>query len=65
MRKKYSYYEYEIYQDIDCPAHWLYRIYDTNYKNDILRESDEWYDTETEAGFAAIGHINLLENGEG
>ena len=27
-------------------------------------KSDEWYDTQQEARFAAIGHITLLENGE-
>ncbi len=31
----------------------------------VLRESDEWYDSEGRARLAAIGHISLLENGEG
>ncbi len=65
MRKKYSYYYYKTYQDIDCPSHWIYCIYDNTYPEIILRESDEWYETEVEADFAAIGHISLLENGEG
>jgi len=65
MIEKYSYYEFEVFHDVDCPDHWLYRIYDSFYKDEVIRESDEWFDTEIQARFAAIGHIGLLENGEG
>lgn len=64
-REKYSYYEFSVYQDMDCPEHWVYRIYDSYYKDEIIRESDEWFDSEQRARYAAIGHIGLLENGEG
>ena len=39
--------------------------YNNWMKTNILLESDEWFDTEQEARFAAIGHIDLLENGGG
>jgi hypothetical protein len=45
---------------------WVYYIYtQTPYEFMVYRESEEWFDTEQEARFAAIGHIGLLENGEG
>lgn len=76
MRKRYSYYEYEvIYEKIKTPLidmqGWGYRIFndDPDFKfwsgSDLFRESDELYDTEQQAEFAAIGHISMLENGEG
>ena len=34
------------------------------YEHGII-ESDEWFDKEQEARFAAIGHIELLLSGEG
>ena len=76
-REKYSFYEYDIqsgHKTInpeDNEVIYFYRIFtdDVDYnffmQTDILRESDEWFDTEQEARFAAIGHINLLESGEG
>ena len=74
MRKRYSYYEYETYydkiphQDLEG---WGYRIFvnDPDHKfwmgTDVYRESDELFESEQQADFAAIGHISLLENGEG
>lgn len=67
MIEKYSHYEFQIYRDEEDSKHWLYRIYISEHKpskNTILRESDEWFDTEQEARFAAIGHISALEEGE-
>ena len=64
-REKFSYYEFEIYPDIDCADHWLYRIYESNCKDKVIRESEESFDGELQARLAAIGHISLLENGEG
>lgn len=67
-REKYSCYEYEVKKD---EQGFIYTIFtdcvDYNFfmQTDILRESDEWFDTEQEARFAAIGHIDLLESGEG
>lgn len=65
MIEKYSCYEYEVLPDNDV---WVYVIYEPDYKptkQTVIRESDEWFETKQEARFAAIGHINLLENGEG
>lgn len=68
MRKKYGYYEYEV---IPLPEGWGYKIFTDNkvYQEilgtDVYRESDEWFDSEAQAGFAAVGHISLIENGEG
>jgi len=65
MIEKYSFYEYEV---LPSKQYWVYVIYHPDYNpclQSVIRESDEWYDTEQEARFAAIGHIGLLENGEG
>jgi len=71
LSEKYSLYDFAIleYEDDDNEKHYYYIIY-TNEPNYITCkpdeiESDEYYDTAQEAKFAAIGHINLLENGEG
>jgi hypothetical protein len=68
--EKYSCYEFSIYHEdkgnnLDA---WVYVIYDPTYKpcaQTIIREAEDWFDTEQEARFAAIGHIDLLESGEG
>ncbi len=62
MRQRHSYYEYEVIAHQDAL---VYVIYNPSHKNDICRESNEWYETEEEAQFAAIDHIDNLENGEG
>lgn len=65
MIEKYSCYEFEVIQDFN--ETWIYKIYSSGcppYDDGVI-DSDEWYDTEQEARFAAIGHIDLLENGEG
>jgi len=59
--ESFSLYDFEIHKEDEG---WVYDIYSREYKN-ILVESDEWFDTEQEARYAAIGHISLLENGEG
>jgi hypothetical protein len=71
MMEKYSCYEFEINKAIvmhDAAIHgYVYEIHTAGcppYDDGIIG-SDEWYDTEQEARFAAIGHIDLLENGEG
>ena len=74
MIEKYSYYEFEI-KSHDVPGldnNWVkgffYVIYAPAYvvcEESIIRESEEYFDSEQEARFAAIGHIDLLENGEG
>ena len=62
--EKYGLYLYKII--LAAPATWVYEIYDPNYPNiPPLRESSEWFETEQRARYAAIGHIDLLENGEG
>lgn len=70
--EKYSCYEFRIekcivMEDIARTGYY-YEIYDPERipcGNSIIREAQEWFETEQEARFAAIGHINLLENGEG
>lgn len=62
--EKYSCYEFEIMRDADV---WVYVIFDPNYEpclQSIIRESDEWFDTEEEAREAAKIHIDALESGE-
>jgi hypothetical protein len=70
-REKYSCYEFEIKKAIVMKESaflgFVYEIYGTGclpYYDGVI-ESEEWFDTEQEARFAAIGHIDLLENGEG
>lgn len=68
MIEKYSCYEFSVIED-PHGCGWYYEIYtdDVDYNNwlrtNILRASNELFDTEQEARFAVIGHINLLENG--
>lgn len=65
MIEAYSMYEFEI---IKGKEGWNYIIYDADLPvspKNIIRESSEWFEAEQEARFAAIGHIQLLENGEG
>ena len=64
MIEKYSYYEFEILPNADV---WVYVIFQPDYKpslQTIIRESDEWFDTEAEARSGAIDHIDALESGE-
>jgi hypothetical protein len=64
MIEKYSCYKFEILRTIvgHLQDGWSYKIYmDCNYSPDI--ESDEWFETEQQARFAAIGHICKLEDG--
>ena len=63
MKERYSCYEFAIKSQ--SKNQWFYEIYSEGCYpyDDGLIESDEWFDTEQEARFAAIGHIDLLENG--
>lgn len=73
MIEKYSDHEFEIYKFTGKAGTCLggqilyrYEIYtgrDEHYKNSVI-ESDDYYESKQKARFAAIGHINLLENGE-
>jgi len=72
VREKYSYYEFSVKEvSMENGCGYVYEIYtdDPDYKffmkTEVLRESDEWFESKNEARFAAIGHISLLENGEG
>lgn len=42
----------------------VYKIYKKETK-ELIRETHEWFDSKGQAELAAIGHISLLENGEG
>ena len=72
-KEKYSCYEFEIlkvvYAERDGRMNmgYIYEIYSDGCQpyDDGLIESDEYFDTEQQARFAAVGHIDLLENGEG
>ena len=73
MKEKYSIYEFEImkvvYAELDGRKNtgYIYEIYSEGclpYDDGVI-ESDEYFDTEEQSRFAAIGHITLLENGEG
>lgn len=69
MRKHGDIYEYYVYlssgafPDGTTWEGFVYKIY-SQYTKELVVESDEWFDSEAQAGFAAIGHISLLENGE-
>ncbi len=77
--EKFGCYEFEIVShlvpgsnDVEDVDNWIqgyfYIIYDPEYlpaTNTVLREGDEYFDSESRARIAAIGHITLLENGEG
>lgn len=72
MRKKFSCYEYETWEywpDLhrDKCLGYCYTIFGAGCPpyDDGKILSDEWYDSAQQAEFAAIGHITLLENGEG
>lgn len=65
MILKFSCYEYELIQD---DKGWYYIIYDPDYKPcevSIIRQGEDWLESSGHANLAAIGHISLLENGEG
>jgi len=61
--RKHGYYQYIVFEDNQ--NEWVYEIYTLDEKPSLVVESDEWFDSEAQAGFAAIGYISLLENGEG
>lgn len=75
-REKYSCYEFEIFAH-DVPGSlenenkwvkgYFFKIYTEGYLpyDDGIIESDEYFDTEQQARFAAVGRIDQLENGEG
>jgi hypothetical protein len=60
MIEKFGDYEFEIFEDF--VGSFTYKIY--TYGMRVLRESNAKYDTEQEARFAAIGHIQLIESGD-
>lgn len=62
MIKFSEYYQYRVFQS-ECG--WMYEIYNNAEVPELIRESKEWFDNESRARYAAIGHISLLEQGEG
>ena len=73
---RYSHYDFEIwvYMDDDHPseaAYYYYKILDIGGSSHfwtgtpVIRESHDGFESAGEARLAAIGHIDLLENGEG
>jgi hypothetical protein len=63
LKKHGEYYQFIVFEDKE--HEWVYEIYSLGAKPLLIVESDEWFESEGEAGLAAIGHISLLENGEG
>ncbi len=73
-REKYSCYYFEIFScevpvdlENECVKCYFFKIYTEGYLpyDDGIIESDEYFDTEQQARFAAVGRIDQLENGEG
>lgn len=72
MKETHSCYEFEIKKAImmvndEATLGYVYEVFAEGcppYFDGVI-QSDEWFDTEQEARFAAIGLISLLENGEG
>lgn len=64
--EKYSYYQFKVFQSSGSDwSGWVYEIHSQDKTPELIRESEEWFDSEVRARLAAIGHISLLENGEG
>lgn len=58
----YNNYKFQV---VSVSHVWVYVIFCPKYSElAVLKISDECYETEQEARFAAIGHICLLEKGE-
>jgi len=60
--ENFGLYKFRIIRDKDKNA-WFYQI--TGDGSIVLRESKEFFQYESIARFAAIGHISLLEQGKG
>lgn len=61
--EKFSCYQYQLLYD-EVAYGWYYEIYsDDFYSQRLVVESDEFFESEGTARYAAIGHIHLLENG--
>lgn len=60
--EKHGLYQYEVTELSDG---WVYEICDLDSRPNLICVSDEWFDSKSRAELAAIGHISLLENGEG
>ena len=70
LLQKYSCYTYEIFEYPDDyypnTKYYYYKIYTKGcppYYDGIIESDNDMFETEQEANFAAIGHIDLLENG--
>jgi len=62
--EKYSCYKFEVQEYMGRYDYIIYTGGCYPYCDGKI-ESSDWFDTKQEARFAAIGHIDLLENGEG
>jgi hypothetical protein len=69
MKTSSGVYQFDVWEDREAPGHWIYRIYHTENLEEcpriVIRKSTEWFESKTRAQFAAMGHISLLEKGEG
>jgi len=63
----YGFYKYKIcFSMTPCTengryAGYTYEIYSLNEKMELIVKSEEWFDSQMEANYAAIGHISFLE----
>ncbi len=57
--EKHGDYDFELHKE---EQGWVYDIYHRGYM-DAWVESEDYFETEQEARYAAIGHITLLEKG--
>ena len=65
MIEQYSYYKFET--DYDIKKGFFYKIHGLPCLpyDDGKIESSDYFDSQAQARFSAISHIDLLENGEG
>ena len=63
MIEKYSCYEFEIIpQEKELYSYKIFGSGCPPYDDGVI-ESDDYFDSEVQARFAAIGHISILEEG--
>ena len=64
MKEKYGIYSVEIEKDKNGLYFYVICFYKNNSEESTKIKSGDWFDTQQEAKFAAIGHIDKLEKGE-
>ena len=65
--KQFSLYQYQafyVYESADAQGY-VYEIYSLETPPLLIREGTEWFESQGHAELAAVGHISMLEHGEG